>query len=259
MVSAHGHPAQTRGRGPGRVPGRDRAAGGRKAVRVLAVPGLHHEAPKLDRPPNAGPPGTCRAVWARRARPRRAGARPPGRSRVERASAPAVARDDAPPALCFGHDAGRPCEPRGRCACLRHCRSPLTARPDRRRPMGRARPGSRPGCTTGRRGRRGDHRACVAGGPCARLAGIPDTAAGRSAAVIGRRRFPGTSGLPGKRRVWCAHGARARSRPDRRARALDTARRHRRRRRGNRHVHDHREQGSPARHAEVVRAQLGRS
>ena len=45
---------------------------------------------------------------ARRAGPRRAGARPPGRSRVERASAPAVARDDAPPALRPGHDAGRP-------------------------------------------------------------------------------------------------------------------------------------------------------
>ena len=85
------------------------------------------------------------------------------------------------------------------------------------------------------------------------------TAAGRSAAVIGRRRIPGTSGLPGKRRVWCPHGARARPRPDRRARALDTARRHRRRRRGIRRVHDHREQGSPARHAEVVRPEPGRS
>ena len=52
-----------------------------------------------------------------------------------------------------------PVESRGRGARLRYCRSPLTARSDRRRPVGRARPGSRPGRTTGRRGRRGDHRA----------------------------------------------------------------------------------------------------
>ena len=183
--------------------GVERLAGG-KQFGFYPYRSYTHEAPKLDRSPNAGSPGPCRAGRARRAGPRRAGARPPSRSRVERASAPAVARDDTPPALRLGHDAGCPCEPCGRCARLRHCRSPLTARPDRRRPMGRARPGSCPGCTTGRRGRRSDHRACVAGGvvPAWRASRTrPHDARRRSSAAVGflaRAGFP-ASGVSGVR------------------------------------------------------------
>ena len=259
MDRVHRHPARARRRGPGRLPGRGRADSGRRAGRHLPEAEHRREARAIDPSAGAGALGPRGARWPRRAAPRRAGAGAPDRSRVERASAPAVARDDAPPALRARPGAGRPrraSRPARSPSAVAVALSPLA-------PIGAARAAEPdPGLAV--------DAPLVGGGGAATAALVllaalvpawrasrtrPHDAQPRSSPAV---ESPGASRPPAKQRGRCAHGARARSRPDRGARAHDAARRHRRRRRGRRRAHDHRERGSSALHAQAVRPQLGR-
>ena len=80
----------------------------------------------------------------------------------------------------------------------------------------------------------------------------------RPGAVVYGRRSPRASRSPAKRCGRRAHGTGARPRSDLGAGTPDAARGDSRRRRRGRHAHDHRERGPSARHAQALRAELGR-